>query len=417
MNFEYSPRVKELERDLRAFMDEYIYPNEARYYQEIENNRWTPTKIIEELKPKARAAGLWNLFLPDSKDGAGLTNLEYAPLCEIMGRSVMAAEVFNCSAPDTGNMEVLARYGTPEQKERWLKPLLKGEIRSCFAMTEPAVASSDATNIEASIRREGDEYVLNGRKWWSSGAGDPRCKIAIFMGKTNPTAHRYQQQSMVLVPLDTPGVKIERMLKVFGYDHAPHGHGEITFTDVRIPVTNMLLGEGRGFEIAQGRLGPGRIHHCMRCIGVAERALESMCKRVEERVAFGKPLAEQGTIRADIANSRMEIEQARLLTLKAAYMMDTAGNKEAKAEIAMIKVIAPNMTLRVLDRAIQAHGGAGVSDDTFLAGAWANVRTLRLADGPDEVHTESIAKLELAKGKPAKELRRSEPRMETAKVH
>jgi acyl-CoA dehydrogenase len=417
MNFEYSPRVKELERELRAFMDAHIYPNEARFTQEIDANRWTPTKIIEELKPKAKQAGLWNLFLPESKDGAGLTNLEYAPLCEIMGRSVMAAEVFNCSAPDTGNMEVLARYGTPEQKDRWLKPLLKGEIRSCFAMTEPAVASSDATNIAASIVREGDEYVINGRKWWSSGAGDPRCKIAIFMGKTNPTAHRYQQQSMVLVPLDTPGVKIERMLKVFGYDHAPHGHGEINFTNVRIPVTNMLLGEGRGFEIAQGRLGPGRIHHCMRCIGVAERALESMCKRVEERVAFGKPLAAQGTIRADIAKSRMEIEQARLLTLKAAYMMDTVGNKEAKAEIAMIKVIAPNMTLRVLDRAIQAYGGAGVSDDTFLAGAWANVRTLRLADGPDEVHTEAIAKLELEKGKPAKEPRRSEPRMETAKVH
>jgi len=415
MNFEYSPRVRELERDLRAFMDEYIYPNEARFYQEIENDRWAPTKIIEELKPKARSAGLWNLFLPESKDGAGLTNLEYAPLCEIMGRSVMAAEVFNCSAPDTGNMEVLARYGTAEQKDRWLKPLLKGEIRSCFAMTEPAVASSDATNIEASIRREGDEYVINGRKWWSSGAGDPRCKIAIFMGKTNPTAHRYQQQSMVLVPLDTPGVKIERMLKVFGYDHAPHGHGEITFTEVRIPVTNMLLGEGRGFEIAQGRLGPGRIHHCMRCIGVAERALESMCKRVQERVAFGKPLAEQGTIRAEIAQSRMEIEQARLLTLKAAYMMDTVGNKEAKAEIAMIKVIAPNMTLRVLDRAIQAYGGAGVSDDTFLAGAWANVRTLRLADGPDEVHTEAVAKLELEKGK-AKKVR-TERQMETARVH
>jgi acyl-CoA dehydrogenase len=397
MNFEYSSRVKELEKKLRAFMDEHIYPNEDRFYREIEQDRWTPTKVIEELKPKARAAGLWNLFMPDREHGAGLTNLEYAPLCEIMGRSVMAAEVFNCSAPDTGNMEVLARYGTPEQQERWLKPLLAGEIRSCFAMTEPAVASSDATNIEASIRRDGDEYVINGRKWWSSGAGDPRCKIAIFMGKTNPAAHRYQQQSMILVPMDAPGVKVERLLTVFGYDHAPHGHGEVTYKDVRVPLGNMLLGEGRGFEIAQGRLGPGRIHHCMRCIGVAERALEMMCKRVQQRVAFGKPLAEQGTIRADIALSRMEIEQARLLTLKAAYMMDTAGNKEARAEIAMIKVVAPNMTLRILDRAIQAHGGAGVSQDTFLAGAWASVRTLRLADGPDEVHTESIAKLELGK--------------------
>ena len=386
MNFDYTDKVKSLQQRLRAFMDEHIYPNEKRYYQEIERDRWAPTKVIEELKPKARAAGLWNLFLPDDDQGAGLTNLEYAPLCEIMGRSILAPEVFNCSAPDTGNMEVLARYGTPEQKERWLKPLLAGEIRSCFAMTEPAVASSDATNIQASIRREGNEYVLNGRKWWSSGAGDPRCKIAIFMGKTDPTARKHQQQSMVLVPMDAPGVKIERMLTVFGYDHAPHGHGEVNFENVRIPVTNMLLGEGRGFEIAQGRLGPGRIHHCMRCIGVAERALETMCQRVKARVAFGKPLAEQGTLRADIALSRMEIEQARLLTLKAAYMMDTVGNKEARAEIAMIKVVAPNVTLRVLDRAIQAHGGAGVSQDTFLAGAWANVRTLRLADGPDEVH-------------------------------
>jgi acyl-CoA dehydrogenase len=401
MNFEFSEKTKELRRRLQAFMDEHIYPNEKRLLEEIERDRWKPTRIIEELKPKARAAGLWNLFLPNDENGAGLTNLEYAPLCEIMGRSMMAAEVFNCSAPDTGNMEVLARYGTPEQKEKWLKPLLAGEIRSCFAMTEPDVASSDATNISASIVRSGDEYMINGRKWWSSGAGDPRCKIAIFMGKTNPAAPPHKQQSMVLVPLDSPGVKIERLLTVYGYDHAPHGHGEINFVNVRIPVSNMVLGEGRGFEIAQGRLGPGRIHHCMRCIGIAERALETMCKRVQERVAFGKPLAEQGTIRADIAISRMEIEQARLLTLKAAYMMDTVGNKAARSEIAMIKVVAPNMTLRVLDRAIQAHGGAGVSQDTFLASAWANVRTLRLADGPDEVHAEAIAKWEMGKlGKP-----------------
>jgi acyl-CoA dehydrogenase len=397
MHFELSQKTKDLQQRLTAFMDEHIYPNEQRFYDEIERERWSPTQIIEELKPKARAAGLWNLFLPHDAHGAGLSNLEYAPLCEIMGRSTMAPEVFNCSAPDTGNMEVLARYGTPEQQERWLEPLLAGEIRSCFAMTEPDVASSDATNIESSIVRDGDEYVINGRKWWSSGAGDPRCKIAIFMGKTDTSAPRHKQQSMVLVPMDAAGVTIERLLTVYGYDHAPHGHAEITYKNVRIPVSNMLLGEGRGFEIAQGRLGPGRIHHCMRCIGVAERALEAMCKRVQSRVAFGKPLAEQGSIRADIAISRMEIEQARLLTLKAAYMMDTVGNKVARAEIAMIKVVVPNITLRVLDRAIQAHGGAGVSQDTFLAGAWAGVRTLRLADGPDEVHTEAIAKLELGK--------------------
>jgi acyl-CoA dehydrogenase len=397
MDFAFGKKIEHLQRRLQGFMDEHVYPNEQRFRDEIERNRWSPTAVVEELKPKARAAGLWNLFLPEDEHGAGLTNLEYAPLCEIMGRSVIAPEVFNCSAPDTGNMEVLARYGTQEQKERWLKPLLAGEIRSCFAMTEPAVASSDATNIEASIVRDGDEYVLNGRKWWASGAGDPRCELAIFMGKTDPSAPRYQQQSMVLVPMSTPGVKVERLLTVFGYDHAPHGHGEVVFKNVRVPVSNILLGEGRGFEIAQGRLGPGRIHHCMRCIGVAERALEIMCARVQARVAFGKPLAEQGTLRADIAISRMEIEQARLLTLKAAYMMDTVGNKAARAEIAMIKVIAPKVALRVLDRSIQAHGGAGVSQDTFLASAWANVRTLRLADGPDEVHTEAVAKLELGK--------------------
>ena len=397
MTFEFSEKTKELQKRLQRFMDEFIYPNEHRFDEEVERDRWKPTKIVEELKPKARAAGLWNLFFPDDSEGAGLTNLEYAPLCEIMGRCHWAPEVFNCSAPDTGNMEVLARYSTPEQKEKWLKPLLAGEIRSCFAMTEPDVASSDATNIASSIVRDGNDYVINGRKWWTSGAGDPRCKIAIFMGKTDPSAAAHKQQSMILVPMDAPGVKIERLLHVFGYDHAPHGHGEVTFKNVRVPVTNMLLGEGRGFEIAQGRLGPGRIHHCMRCIGVAERALEIMCKRVQSRVAFGKPLAEQGTIRADIAASRIEIEQARLLTLKAAHMMDTVGNKAARAEIAMIKIVAPNIALKVLDRTIQAHGGAGVSDDTFLAAAWAGVRTLRLADGPDEVHAESIARLELSK--------------------
>jgi len=397
MILDVTDKTRELQQRLTAFMDQHIYPNEQTFHEQIAASRWTPTAIVEALKAKARAEGLWNLFLPESENGAGLTNLEYAPLCEIMGRSVMAPEVFNCSAPDTGNMEVLARYGTPEQQERWLKPLLAGEIRSCFAMTEPAVASSDATNIESSIVRDGDEYVVNGRKWWSSGAGDPRCKIAIFMGKTDFTAPLHKQQSMILVPMDAPGVQVMRLLTVFGYDHAPHGHAEVSFKDVRVPVSNLLLGEGRGFEIAQGRLGPGRIHHCMRCIGVAERALETMCKRVQNRVAFGKPLAAQGTIRADIAASRMEIEQARLLVLKAAHMMDTVGNKVARAEIAMIKVVVPSMTLRVLDRAIQAHGGAGVSQDTFLAGAWAQVRTLRLADGPDEVHREAIAKLELAK--------------------
>jgi len=404
MNFEFSGKTKELQRRLLGFMDESIYPNEQRYYEEVERHGWQPTKIVEDLKPKARAAGLWNLFLPDNENGAGLTNLDYAPLCEIMGRSPMAPEVFNCSAPDTGNMEVLARYGTPEQKDQWLKPLLAGEIHSCFAMTEPSVASSDATNISARIVREGNEYIINGRKWWASGAGDARCKIAIFMGKTDPGAPAHEQQSMILVPMDSPGVKIVRMLTVFGYDHAPHGHAEIAFENVRVPASNLLLGEGRGFEIAQGRLGPGRMHHCMRCIGVAERALELMCKRVQSRVAFGRTLAEQGTIRRDIAKSRMEIDQARLLTLKAAHMMDTVGNKAARTEIAMIKVVAPNVTLRVLDRAIQAHGGAGVSQDTFLASAWANVRTLRLADGPDEVHTEAIAKWELGKwSKPKKQ--------------
>ena len=398
MFFEPSAKVKELQRRLAAFMDEHIYPNEKVFADQIDaGDRWQPVAIVEELKAKAQVAELWNLFLPRHEGGAGLTNLEYAPLCEIMGRSPLAPEIFNCSAPDTGNMEVLARYGTAEHKKRWLEPLLAGEIRSCFAMTEPDVASSDATNIRSRIERKGDEYVINGRKWWTSGAGDPRCKICIFMGKTNPAAAGHKQQSMILVPMETPGVRIKRLLTVFGYDHAPHGHAEIQFENVHVPASNILLGEGRGFEIAQGRLGPGRIHHCMRLIGVAERSLEAMCKRVQSRVAFGKPLAEQGTIRADIALSRIEIDQARLLTLKAAYLMDTVGNKEARTEIAMIKVIAPSMALRVIDRAIQAHGGAGVSDDFDLAAAWASARTLRLADGPDEVHMETIARLELKK--------------------
>jgi len=396
MNFEYSDKVKDLQARVQSFVEDHIYPNEKKAAEQIaEGDRWQPVPIIEELKPKARAAGLWNLFLPESDHGAGLTNLEYAPLCEIMGTSMIASEVFNCSAPDTGNMEVLSRYGTEEQKERWLKPLLAGEIRSCFGMTEPAVASSDATNIESSIVKSGDEYIINGRKWWSSGIGDPRCEIIIFMGKTDPTGPRHSQQSMILVPRDTPGITVERLLPVFGYDHAPHGHGQVLYEDVRVPASNILLGEGRGFEIAQGRLGPGRIHHCMRTIGVAERALKLMCERVKERVAFGKTLAEMGTIRHDIAHSRMEIDQVRLLVLRAAHMMDTVGNKVARKEIAMIKVAAPNMALKVVDRALQAHGGAGVTVDYPFAAWWTSLRTLRIADGPDEVHTESIAKLEL----------------------
>lgn len=379
-------------------MEEHIYPNERLYEQQLNEqpSRWSAVPpIMEELKEKAKRAGLWNLFLPESEYGAGLTNVEYAPLCEIMGRSIIGPEAFNCGAPDTGNMEVLVRYGTPEQKEKWLKPLLNGDIRSCFSMTEPDVGSSDATNIQCSIVREGDEYVINGRKWWSSGAGDPRCKIAIVMGKSDFNASKYEQQSMILVPLNTPGVKIERMLPVFGYDHAPHGHAEIHYDNVRVPASNMLLGEGKGFAIAQGRLGPGRIHHCMRLIGAAERALEELCKRIQSRSTFNKVLSQQGVIQEWVAESRIEIEQARLLTLKAAYMMDTVGNKKARKEIAMIKVIAPAMALKVIDRAIQAFGAAGVSEDTPLAALWANARTLRLADGPDEVHKAQLARLEL----------------------
>jgi len=395
--FELSEKADKLRDQLLAFMYEHIYPNEARHQEAIANadNRWAPSPVVEELKAKARAQGLWNLFLPDSDYGAGLSNFDYAQLCEIMGRSHMAPEVFNCSAPDTGNMETLARYGSPEQQRQWLQPLLDGEIRSCFSMTEPDVASSDATNIGCQIRREGDEYVINGRKWWSSGAMTTNCRIAIVMGKTDPEADKHKQQSMILVPMDTPGVEIIRPLTVFGYDHAPHGHAEIHYNNVRVPADNILLGEGRGFEIAQGRLGPGRIHHCMRTIGVAERALEVLCQRIHEREAFGQPLAMFDSIRKDIARSRLDIEQARLLTLKAAHMMDTVGNKVARQEIAMIKVAAPRMALEVLDRAIQAHGALGVSQDSFLAAAWANVRTLRLADGPDEVHLDTIAKLEL----------------------
>ena len=391
-----SGRATEVREKLAVFMDRHIYPNEALYYREVASGeRWKVLPLIEELKVLARAEGLWNLFLPESEYGPGLTNLEYAPLCELMGRVTWSAEVFNCSAPDTGNMEVLVRYGTPEQRETWLRPLLAGEIRSCFAMTEPDVASSDATSIRTSIVREGDEWVINGRKWWTSGAGDPRCRFAILLGRSNPEAPRHLRQSMIIVPLDAPGVTITRMLSLFGYDDAPHGHAEVDFDQVRVPASNMILGEGRGFEIAQGRLGPGRIHHCMRLIGLAERALELMCRRVQSRVAFGRQLAEMGSIRQDIALSRIEIEQARLLVLRAAHLMDTVGNKGARQEIAMIKVVAPNMALRVIDRAIQSHGAAGVSQDTFLAAAWASARSLRLADGPDEVHQESIARMEL----------------------
>ncbi|APR80079.1 Acyl-CoA dehydrogenase [Minicystis rosea] len=394
--YEPSPKAAALQERLVAFMNEHVYPNEKTYVDQVAQSRWTPTAIVEELKKKAQAEGLWNLFLPETTHGAGLTNLEYAPLCEVMGRVPWAPEVFNCSAPDTGNMEVLERYGTEEQKERWLKPLLAGEIRSGFAMTEPAVASSDATNIEARIRRDGDDYVIDGRKWWTSGAGDARCKVLIFMGKTAPEhPNQHMQQSMILVPMDAPGVKVERMLPLFGYDDAPHGHGEVTFSGVRVPASNIILGEGRGFEIAQGRLGPGRIHHCMRLIGLAERALELMMKRLATRVAFGKRIVEQSVWRERIAESRIMIDQARLLVLHAAHKMDVGGNKEARKEIAMIKVAAPNMACKVVDWAIQAHGGGGVSDDFPLAFAYAGARMLRIADGPDEVHRDQIARMEL----------------------
>ena len=406
MEFEYSPKVQDMQARLLAFMDQHIYPNEARFYEEVAANRakgnaWIPTRIIEELKPLARQQGLWNLFLPKSKRAPeGLSNLEYAPLCEIMGRVSWAPEVFNCSAPDTGNMETIERYGSEANKDEWLEPLLRGEIRSAFLMTEPAVASSDATNIECRIQRDGDHYVINGRKWWSSGAGDPRCAIYIVMGKTDPEAPRHSQQAMILVPANTPGVKVIRPLTVFGMDDAPHGHMEVELKDVRVPAGNLLWGEGRGFAIAQGRLGPGRIHHCMRSIGAAERALELMCQRLNNRVAFGRRISEQGVWRERIAESRCMIDQARLLTLKAAYMMDTVGNKVAQAEIAMIKVVAPNVSTKIIDWAIQAHGGGGVSNDFPLASMYAHQRTLRLADGPDEVHRNAIAKLELAKHMP-----------------
>jgi len=403
MNFDYTPKVREMQARLLAFMDQHIYPNEHRYHEEVAANRakgnaWVPTRLIEDLKPKARSMGLWNLFLPHSpRAPEGLSNLEYAPLCEIMGRVHWAPEVFNCNAPDTGNMETIERYGSEAHKQQWLEPLLRGEIRSAFLMTEPAVASSDATNIQCSVQREGEHYVINGRKWWSSGVGDPRCAIFILMGKTDPEAPRHSQQSMILVPANTPGIKILRPLNVFGYDDAPHGHMEVLLENVRVPASNLLLGQGRGFEIAQGRLGPGRIHHCMRSIGAAERALELMCKRLNQRIAFGKPVSAQSVWHERIAESRCMIEQARLLTLKAAYMMDTVGNKVAKAEIAMIKVVAPNMAAKVIDWAIQAHGGGGMSDDFPLAYSYVWQRALRFADGPDEVHRASLAKLELAR--------------------
>ena len=406
MDFGYSARTQDLQARVKAFMDEHVYPAESRYADELRANteagkRWTPLKVIEDLKPKARKAGLWNLFLPDSELGAGLSNQEYAPLAEIMGRVPWASEVFNCSAPDTGNMEVLVRYGAPEHQKKWLTPLLNGEIRSAFAMTEPAVASSDATNIEARIERRGDQYVINGRKWWTSGAGDPRCKIMIFMGKTDPSAPRHSQQSMILVPFDTPGVHVMRPLSVFGYDDAPHGHMDIEFENVRVPASNLLLGEGRGFEIAQGRLGPGRIHHCMRLIGLAERALELMCRRALTRVAFGKSVAQQTVTQERIADARCSIDMARLLTLKAAWMMDVAGNKAAKAEIAMIKVVAPQLACRVIDWAMQVHGAMGMCDDVPLAYFYTVARTLRFADGPDEVHRNAIAKIEIGKQRKA----------------
>jgi acyl-CoA dehydrogenase len=393
MNFDYSDKCKQYLARLDSFMQEHIYPNETAILDEINSgDRWQPLELIESLKEKAKADGLWNLFLPDL---SGLTNLDYAPLAEMMGRVTWAAEVFNCSAPDTGNMEVLHLYGTAEQKEKWLTPLLNGDIRSCFAMTEPDVASSDATNIRSSIKREGSSYIINGRKWWSTGAADSRCRLAIFMGKTDEAAPKHKQQSMILIPMDAEGVTVSRTLSVFGYDDAPNGHAEITFENVRVPEENLLLGEGRGFEIAQGRLGPGRVHHCMRLIGVAERSLELMCERAKARVAFGKPVAEQGVVRQWIAESRLAIDQARLLVLKTAWMMDTAGNKAARREIAMIKAVVPAMALKVIDRAIQVHGGGGVSQDFPLAQFWIYARSLRLADGPDEVHLESVARLEL----------------------